>query len=151
MTTPTKEQILAAERKAAESRERARMAVYDLQATRRAKVAQFQQRVAQPSTLAYALAIGIVIGKTILKRRPALPPPPRRRSNEQLKGKLMASLAAIVSRFGWRFLSGALLRMWSSRMDRPRLPPPRRQEPTRAGVAPAALYTTTRSAGETVH
>lgn len=151
MTTPTKEQILAAEQKAAASRERTRMAVYDLQATRKAKVAQLQRRIAQPSTLAYALAIGIVIGKTLLRRRPERPVMPRRRSNEQLKGKLAASIAAIVSRFGWRFLSGALLRMWSSRMDRPRLlPPPRRPAPAPTVIAPS-IHSTTRSAGETVH
>ena len=147
MSAPSKDDIVAAERRLAASRERTRMAVRDLRMTAQARKAEFNAKMAKPSALMYALAVGVVIGKTLLKRKPRMPAPPRRRANE-LTGGIVASLAAALSRVGWRFASAALLKMLSAR-TRVALPPPRRPAQP-ASVAPL-IQAPPRSAGETVH
>jgi len=98
---PTQQQIREAEARLAASRERTRESMAQLRTTINAKLAQ-------PSTLAWAAGIGIAIGKMLSahKRRPATV------RNEIAAGGIVA---ALLSRFGWRFLVDSLLQLWSSR------------------------------------
>jgi len=147
VSTPTDEDILAAERRVAAARERTRAAVYELRANAEARKAQLKTRMTRPSVLVYAFAIGIVLGKTLLKRKPRMPAMPRRRANE-MKSGLAATLAAVMSRVGWRFVSAALMKMWSAPK---RLPPPATRRPAQPLAVAPVIHSPPRSAGETVH
>jgi hypothetical protein len=124
---PVQQQISAAEMRFAASRERTRMAVNTLRVT-------FQSKFARPSTLACAAGAGVLIGKFLLgpKKRPA-----------KTRNELAASgiAAALLSRFGWKFLTGAALKMWLSR-----------KQPSRARqlrITPP--HASSRTLGDTLH
>lgn len=152
MSAPTPEQILIAERRAAESRARTRAAVFAFRRNTKHRIAEFNARIAQPSTLAWALAVGIVIGKTVLKRQPATPDMPRRRANDARGAKdVAAALIAVVSRIGWRVVSAAVTRAMAARVAAPAAAATSRPAPAPATAAPPMVHTATRRPGETVH
>jgi hypothetical protein len=105
MKEPTAQRITVAEMKFAASRERTRAAVNSLRAT-------FQSKFARPSTLLWAAGAGVLIGKFLLRPQPRHLP-----TRDRLAQTGIA--AALLSRFGWKSLAGAVLQMWMSRMQSP--------------------------------
>jgi hypothetical protein len=111
-----KHQIAAAEVRFAASRERTRVAVDKLRLT-------FQSKFARPSTLAWAVGAGVLIGKFVLR------PHPQHTRNELAKTGIVA---ALLSRFGWKSLAGAALQTWLSR---------KRSPPSSSQSVPRSLHT----------
>jgi hypothetical protein len=124
-------QITEAEMRFAASRERTRVAVNVLRST-------IQTKFARPSTLAWAAGAGIVIGKFLMG--------PKKRPPVRIPNGLAATgiAAALLSRFGWKFLTGAALNLWLSRR-RARQPRQSRMTP------PPPSRTSARATGETLH
>ena len=126
---PVQQQIDAAEMRFAASRERTRAAVNGLRET-------FQSKFARPSTLACAAGAGVLIGKFLLGRK---------KRQVKTRNDLAASgiAAALLSRFGWKLLTGATLKMWLSRKQSPRRPRPVRVRTTPPPVLPRTVGDTT--------
>jgi hypothetical protein len=159
MSAPTKQEIHDAELKVAASRELARVevvnlraSVEDMRAAAHLKIENLRAKMAQPSTLAWAAGFGFVLGKALFGRRRTPKPPRPARKPGQFAGGLIASFAAIVSRYTWRFLSGSFLRIWSAAETAPTAAPPPVPEPPRPTVKTVTTpYTSPRGAGDTVH
>ena len=125
MNRPTARQIAAAEMRFAASRERTRAAVDNLRIT-------LQSKFARPSTLALAAGAGILIGKFLLRSKP-------RRATTRNDLAAGGIAAALLSRFGWKYLAAAGLKTWLSRKQAAR----RRAMPTPPPRAPSRSATTT--------
>lgn len=161
MSAPTRQAIREAELRVAASREvtRAQVASFrasvdEMQATAHRKIDNLKAKLSRPSTLAWATGLGFVLGKTLFGRRRASKPAQPKRRPGQLAAGLIASFAAVISRYAWRFLSGSLLRMWSTAETTPAAapPPPPPPEPARPTVTTVSTpYTNPRGAGDTVH
>ena len=109
----TQRQIDEAELRLVNSRVRTREAVARLKADVEAKRAAVRARASRVSTLAIAAAAGILIGKFLLRRIVRRPITPKNVATGGL-------VAALLSRFGWRFLASSALRLWARGRQRQR-------------------------------